>query len=138
MKFTYKYSHTLAAITQKHTPNHLVNYMLLSFCVCAFPFCQYHIIHHPSISPPLSPASTFHCFYVKIHAQIGVTHWLICLCHAVAVTADILIRLPKMSANYLHTMHHNPLFHLSVILTGEGAFLLLLHQFLFFKKASET
>lgn len=97
----YKYSHTLAAITQTHTPTHLFNCMLLSFCVCAFPFCQYHII------PPLSPVSTFN---VTIHTQTGVTHWLICLCHAVAVTADILIWPPKMSANYLRTTHHHPPF----------------------------
>lgn len=108
MKFIHKYSHTLAAITQTNTPTHLFNYMLLSFCVCAFPFYQHHIIQHLSIGPPLSPVSTSRHFNVTIHAQTGVAHWLICLCHAVAVTADILIWLPKMSANYLHTMHHNP------------------------------
>lgn len=37
-----------------------------------------------------------------------LTRWLVRLCHAGTVTFDILARLPKMSANYLPTIHHFP------------------------------
>ena len=105
-----------------HTDNAHTRYHscpLFVFSVSApFPYCQRHILQHLSISLPLSSQrrylsplrchNTHRCTHT--HTQTGVSHRLTCLCHAAALTFDILTQLSKMSANYLHTMHHTPSF----------------------------
>lgn len=95
-----------------HTRYPLAVYFCLS-CVCTFPLLSApHLttsFHQPpsklTVSLPLTTSLSQHT-----HTHAGVSHRLTCLCHAAALTFDILTQLPKMSANYLHTMHHTPSF----------------------------
>lgn len=83
------------------------------FCVCTFLLTTVlHLttsFHQPS-SEHTMPLPFSALLSQHTNWSCRLTHWLICLCHAVSVTFDILTQLPKMSANYLHTMHHIPSF----------------------------
>lgn len=66
--------------------------------------CFYLSSATPLISAP-SYNTSFHFVVTRTNWCYWLTHFFICLCHTVGLTFDILIQFPKMSANYLHTMH---------------------------------
>lgn len=99
--------------------------MFLSLCLYISPHISAASFHQP---PSVFPT---HHVSVIIHTQNGVAHWLICLCHTVAVTFDVLTQLPKMSTNYLLTVHHSPHLHLYPSSSVSVTFLSLYSIFVF-------
>lgn len=104
---TLKCSHIQEANTHTHT---LDVYFNLSVSAPLISLLHFTSFHHPPLSPQCLYLSPLHCHNTHTNWCCWLAHWLICLCHAVALTFDILMQLPKMSANYLHTMHHIPSF----------------------------
>lgn len=101
--------HTLRQHSQ-NTPTHIFCCPLSSFWVCTCPYiCTSSNI---TASAPLRALSLRLTTSVSQHIHKPVLLIGSCLCHAVAVTFDILMQLPKMSANYLHTMQRHSFFHL--------------------------